>query len=136
MTDWVTERHNCTSKGAIAALAKQAKKDVATRNGQITGNLIHMPQLEFQSYGDEGFSIIWRYDTDAKPPERDVRFARTGPQLIQVNGSAFDIPLYVQVAMNDQCECELSVDHQSLSYSQVLYKALHRLFFPPETQQT
>ena len=57
-------------------------------------------------------------------------------QLIQVNGSAFDIPLYVQVAMNDQCECELSVDHQSLSYSQVLYKALHRLFFPPETQQT
>ena len=129
MTDWVETRHSCTAKQAIACLAQEAEKNVATRRKQIRNENIGIQPPEFHEDDDKGFLVACGLAPD-KSFEKYIRFKRTDLRTIHVDGTAVTDEFDVHVAMDDQGECAVSVDGRAMEYWQVLYKALDRLLFP------
>ena len=134
MTDWVTNMRVCNSSTVIGDLAEQAKKAVETRNKQIQNDRTVMPALEVHTAGADGFTVVCGYAPDGKEYDRFVRFGRTSPELVQVDGSGIEM-FYVRVAMNDRGKCVLSVGDEAVDHAQLLQRTLSELLFPPETRR-
>jgi hypothetical protein len=117
--DWVTARHQCSTKGVFEKLKSEVARDVQIR---MALNVGQPHGFEFQASGDE-----FRVMTAGILQNRVVAFKLSGKSIV-VDLDDQRI-LEGTVTLSDEGQCRLKVGEGEYEHWQFRKRALEQLFF-------